>query len=312
MVSSESRLRQMWQTQRLQRLRSHYFSTEIRMTYLVTGATGEVGSRVVELLLERGERPRVFVRDGRKARGRFGDRGDVAVGDLADAGSLFAALQGMDELFLVNNGPEIPRLDELAAKAAKAAGVRHLVKLSSMDAQQDLGTGVWHARGEAAIRASGITFTFVQPTGFMANALFWAALIKGGGVVRSATGDGKIPFIHTDDIAAVATEALITRKYDGQSLPITGPEALSYAEMAAKIGAVIGKPVRFEAIGEDVVRQRMSADGDSEEMIAAHLSIYRAIRDRRMAEVTGNVERVLGRKPITFDRWARENAEAFR
>src|SRR5208282_648964 len=113
----------------------------------------------------------------------------------------------------------------------------------SLDAQQDVGSGVWHARGESAIRSSGITFTFVQPTGFMANALFWAAPIKAGGVVRSATGDGKIPFIHTDDIAAVAIEALTTRKYDGQSLPITGPEALSYAEMAAKIGAVIGKPV---------------------------------------------------------------------
>ena len=279
------------------------------MTYLITGATGEVGSRVVEFWLQRGERPRVFVRDASKARGRFGELVDIAVGD---GGSLLAALAGIEALFLINSGQEIPRRDELAANVARAAGVRHLVKLSSMDAQQDVGTGVWHARGEAAIRASGITFTFVQPTGFMVNTLFWAASIKAGRVVRSATGDGKIPFIHTDDIAGVATEALTSRKYDGQALPITGPEALSYAQMAGKIGAVIGKPVRFEAISEEVVRQRMIADGDLEEMIAAHLSIYRAIREGRMAEVTGNVERVLGRKPITFDRWARENAEAFR
>ena len=282
------------------------------MTYLITGATGEVGSRVVEVLLQRGERPRVFVRDASKARGRFGELVDIAVGDLGDGGSLLAALAGIEALFLINSGQEIPRLDELAANVARAAGVRHLVKLSSMDAQQDVGTGVWHARGEAAIRASGITFTFVQPTGFMVNALFWAASIKAGRVVRSATGDGKIPFIHTDDIAGVATEALTSRKYDGQALPITGPEALSYAQMAGKIGAVIGKPVRFEAISEEVVHQRMIADGDSEEMIAAHLSIYRAIREGRMAEVTGNVERVLGRKPITFDRWAQERVEAFR
>lgn len=282
------------------------------MTYLITGATGEVGSRVVEVLLQRGERPRVFVRDASKARGRFGELVDIAVGDLGDGGSLLAALAGIEALFLINSGQEIPRRDELAANVARAAGVRHLVKLSSMDAQQDVGTGVWHARGEAAIRASGITFTFVQPTGFMVNALFWAASIKAGRVVRSATGDGKIPFIHTDDIAGVATEALTSRKYDGQALPITGPEALSYAQMAGKIGAVIGKPVRFEAISEEVVRQRMIADGDSEEMIAAHLSIYRAIREGRMAEVTGNVERVLGRKPITFDRWAQERVEAFR
>jgi uncharacterized protein YbjT (DUF2867 family) len=282
------------------------------MKYLITGATGDIGSRVVRFLLRRGERPRVFARDGRKARVRFGDRVDVAVGDLADAGSLYAALAGVDALFLVNSGPEIASRDAAAAQAAKAAGVRHLVKLSSMDARQDVGTGVWHARGEAAIRASGIAFTFVQPTGFMENALFWATTIKAAGVVRSVTGDGKIPFIHSDDIAAVATEALTTREYDGKSLPITGPEALSYAEMAAKIGAAIGKRVGFEAISEEQVRQRMTESGDSEEMIVAHLSIYRAIREGRLAAVTDNVECVLGCKPIGFDRWAQQHAEAFR
>ena len=123
------------------------------MNYLISGATGDIGSRVVKCLLERGERPRVFARDARKARERFGERVDVAVGDLDDAGSIYAALAGVDALFLVNSGPEIANRDAAAAQAAKAAGVRHLVKLSSMDAQQDVGTGVWHARGEAAIRA---------------------------------------------------------------------------------------------------------------------------------------------------------------
>jgi uncharacterized protein YbjT (DUF2867 family) len=266
----------------------------------------------VKSLLERGVRPRVFVRDARKARERFGDRVDVAVGDLTDAGSLFAALVGVDSFFLVNSGPEIASRDELAARAAIAAGVKHLVKLSSMDAQQDVGTGVWHARGEAAIRASRIAFTFVQPTGFMENALFWATSIKASGVVRSTTGDGKIPFIHSDDIAAVTIEALTRREYDGKALPITGPEALSYAEMAAKIGDAIGKPVGFEAISEEQVRRRMTESGDSEEMIVAHLSIYRAICEGRLAAVTDNVERVLGRKPISFNRWVREHVEAFR
>jgi uncharacterized protein YbjT (DUF2867 family) len=275
------------------------------MNYLITGATGDIGSRVVKHLFALGARPRVFARDARKARERFGDRADVAVGDLADAGSLFAALAGVDALFLVNSGPEIASRDGLAAKAAKAAGVKHLVKLSSMDAQQDVGTGVWHARGESAIRASGIAFTFVQPTGFMENALFWAPQVKSRGVVRSATSDGKIPFIHSDDIAAVATKTLTTREYEGKAL-------LSYAEMAAKIGAAIGRPVGFEVVSEEQVRQRMTESGDTEEMVVAHLSIYRAIREGRLATVTDNVERVLGRKPITFDRWAQEHVEAFR
>jgi uncharacterized protein YbjT (DUF2867 family) len=281
------------------------------MTYLITGATGAVGSRVVKLLLERGERSRIFVRDADKARARYGDRVDIVVGDLGDAASLLAGLQRADAIFLVNSGPGLASRDEAAATVAKAAGVKHLVKLSSMDSRQDVGTGVWHARGESAIRAAGIAFTFVQPAGFMSNALGWAGSIKSEGVVRAPTGDGRIAFIHPDDIAAVATAALTTQAYLGESLPIGGPEALSYAEMTAKISATIGRPLRFQPISDEEERRHMIEGGDSEEIVAAHISIYRAIREGRLAIVTGDVERVTGRKPIAFNRWVRENTAAF-
>lgn len=281
------------------------------MNYLITGATGDIGSRVVERLLERGDRPRVFARNAEKTRARYGNRVDVVVGDLAVAGSLPPALAGVDALFLVNSGPDLASRDEAAARAAMAADVKHLVKLSSMDAQRNVGTGVWHARGETAIRASGITFTFVQPAGFMSNALHWARSIKSDGVVRAPTGDGRIAFIHPDDIAAVATKALTTRDHDGESLPITGPEALSYSEMTKKIGAAIGKPLRLQAISDEQLRHQMIESGDPPEIVEAHISIYRAIREGRLAAVTDNVERVVGRKPIPFDRWVQQNAEAF-
>jgi uncharacterized protein YbjT (DUF2867 family) len=282
------------------------------MNYLITGATGTIGSLVVERLLQRGDRPRIFVRDAEKARARYGDRVNIAVGDLADAESLKAAFRGIAALFLVNTGPDLATRDEAAAQAARAAGVRHLVKLSTMDVQQGIGTGVWHAQGESAIRASGIGFTFVQPAGFMANALEWARSIKTEGVVRAGTGDGKIAFIHLNDIADVATVALTTRKYDGESLPISGPEALSYSEMTAKVGAVIGKRLTFRPISDEEAQRRLIASGESAESVEYHLSLFRAIRGGRLATVTDNVERVLARLPITFDQWARENAAAFR
>jgi uncharacterized protein YbjT (DUF2867 family) len=279
---------------------------------LITGATGNVGSLVVERLIARGDRPRIFARDPEKTRARYGDRVDVFLGDLADAATLKPALTGAHAFLLVNSGPELSARDEAAARAAIAAGVKHLVKLSSYDArEQNIGTGVWHAQGESAIRASGIPFTFVQPSGFMSNALFWARSIKAEGVVRSVTGDGKIPFIHSQDIAEVTTAALTSRAYDAQSLPITGPEALSYAEMTAKISAVIGKRIRYQAISDDEERQRMLERGEAADIVAAHLSIYRAIREGRLATVTDTVERVLGRKPMTFDQWLKENATAF-
>jgi uncharacterized protein YbjT (DUF2867 family) len=131
--------------------------------YLITGATGDVGSKVVGRLVGRGERPRVFVRDKLKACAEFGDRVDVHVGNLADEGSLTAAMEGVDALFLVNSGPRIPVLDALAAKAAKAAGVRHLVKLSSLDVEESLAIGAWHERGEEAIRAGWVSRSFALP-----------------------------------------------------------------------------------------------------------------------------------------------------
>ena len=249
------------------------------MTYLITGATGDVGSKVVDLLIQRGNRPRVFVRDANKAQSRFGDRVDVCLGDLANAEALRTALKGIDVLFLVNSGPEIPVRDELAANIAKAAGVRHLVKLSSMDVQQGLAIGAWHERGEAAIRTSGIPFTFVQPTGFMSNLLAWANSIKKEGLVRSSTGDGKRAFIHSDDIAAVATEALTTRNYIGQSLLITGPEALSFAEVTATIATAIGKQLTFQPIPDEEARQRYSVISASTEETEAQVSAMAAISE---------------------------------
>src|SRR5215472_1177329 len=201
------------------------------MTYLITGSTGEVGSRVVRQLLEHRIRVRVLARREEKARSLFGNRVDVSVGDLASPDSIRVAVQGTNTIFLVNVGPEIPERDKAAAMISKEVGVRKIVKLSSLDVEQGLAIGAWHEKGEAAIREAGIPFTFVRPTGFMSNLLAWAPAIKNEGVVRSSTADGRRPFIHSEDIASVAVEALTNRALQGQSLPLTGPESLTFPEI---------------------------------------------------------------------------------
>jgi uncharacterized protein YbjT (DUF2867 family) len=281
------------------------------MVYLITGATGDVGSKVVEGLIACGERPRVFVRDPVKAQSIFGNDVDVFQGDLADPASLGLALKGVDSLFLVNSGPQIPTRDQAAANAAKIAGVKHIVKLSSMDVQQGLAIGAWHEQGEAAVRGCGVPYTFLQPTGFMSNLLAWARSVKAEGVIRSATGGGRRAFIHSRDIAAVAVKILTTAGYDGQSLPITGPEPLTFAEATAKISAAIGRPLRFLEISDDEARRRYSVISGSTEETEAHVALWRAIREGRLAGLNDNVERLLGRKPITLDQWITENTAAF-
>ena len=282
------------------------------MTYLITGATGDVGSKVVKQLIQRGERPRVFARNAEKAHAQFGDKVDIVSGDLSDAASLQRALAGVEKLFLVNSGPQIPALDGLAVQAAKTAGVRHIVKLSSLDVEQKLAIGAWHEKGEAAIRASGIRFTFVRPTGFMSNLLAWSRSIVAEGIVRSSTGDGKRPFIHSEDIAAVAVRALTADDYVGKALPITGPQALSFAEIAEKIGAVIGRQLKYQPVSDEEAGRRFSATGASAEEVAAHVELWRAIREGRVGATTNEVERILGRKPIALDQWLVENAPVFR
>jgi (4-alkanoyl-5-oxo-2,5-dihydrofuran-3-yl)methyl phosphate reductase len=281
------------------------------MKHLITGATGDVGFRVVEHLLKRNIRPRVLVRNQAKALSRFGGRVDIFVGDLAEPASIREALKGAETIYLVNVGPEIPRRDEAAAALAKEEGVQRVIKLSSLDVEHGLAIGAWHEKGEAAIRAAGIPFTFVRPTGFMSNLLAWAHSIKTEKIVRSSTADGRRPFIHSEDIAAVSVEALVSTNYLGQSLSITGPDSLTFGEATATIAEAIGKSLKYQAISDEEARERYSKISGSPEETEAHVTLWRAIREGRLADVTHDVEHILGRKPITLRQWARENAHSF-
>lgn len=281
------------------------------MRFLVTGATGDVGSKLVECLLARGQRPRVLVRNFEKARSIFGDRVDAFVGNLDNSAALQRAMERTDSVFLVNSGPQIPERDQKAALAAKEMGVKHLVKLSYLDVEHGLTIGAWHERGEAAIRVAGVPFTFLRPSGFMSNLLAWAKSIRSEGIVHSSTGDGRRAFIHSGDIAAVAAEVLLSGKHIGESLFLTGPEALTFSEVTAKISEVIGRPLIFQPISDEEARHRYAATGAPFEETEAHVALWRAIREGRLAIVTDTVETILRRKPVALEQWISENAAAF-
>jgi uncharacterized protein YbjT (DUF2867 family) len=106
-------------------------------------------------------------------------------------------------------------------------------------------------------------------------------------------------------------QALTTGNYQGQSLPITGPDALSFKEVAERIGSAIGKPVAFQSITDEEARRRYSAVSGSVEETEAHVALWRAIREGRLGAVTDHVQRILGRAPIGLDQWITENIPAF-
>jgi (4-alkanoyl-5-oxo-2,5-dihydrofuran-3-yl)methyl phosphate reductase len=208
----------------------------------------------------------------------------------------------------LNVGPEIPQRDAAAATIARAEGVRRIVKLSSLDVEYGLAIGAWHEKGEAALRSAGVAFTFVRPTGFMNNLLAWAHSIKTEGIVRSSTGDGGRPFIHSEDIAAVSVTALLDEEYAGRILSITGPKTLTFGDATQIIGRAIGKTLVYQTISDEEAGERYSRVSGSPEETAAHVALWRAIRDGRLAATTDQVKQILGREPISLEQWASENA----
>ncbi|MBB6486904.1 NAD(P)H-binding protein [Rhizobium lusitanum] len=281
------------------------------MKYLITGATGNIGSLVTTRLLHGGELPCVLARDGRKARKFYGDHVEIRVGDLAGpVDQLAMAFAGCEALFLINTGPNLAERDATCALAARTAGIQHLVKLSTLDAITGIGTGPWHARGEAAICGSGVPHTFIQTAAFMSNALSWADSIRTDGALFSSTGDGRIAFIHPGDIADVAVSVLTQKHTRNRSLVITGCQALSYREMVTAIGNAIGEPIRYETISdaEALAGALMWADRPYAEAL---VDIWRAVREGRLATVSTGVEQQLGRPPRSFADWIEENIGAF-
>jgi len=248
------------------------------------------------------------VRNAEKAKALFGQSAEICVGDLATSTAIRFAMNGVHTLFLVTVGPEIPQRDSAVAAIAREEGVRRIVKLSSLDVEQGLAIGAWHEKGETAIRDSGIAFTFVRPSGFMTNLLAWTHSIKTEGIVRSSTGSGARPFIHSEDIAAVSVEAMLSEDYSGKTLSITGPRSLTFADVTQIIAEAIGKPLVYRPISDEEGEERYSTVSASPEETAAHVALWRAIREGRLAATTDEVETILARKPLSLERWASENA----
>ena len=280
---------------------------------LVTGATGNVGGAVLEQLVQAGHEVRVLVRDPNKL-GPVGEEVSVVKGDLAKPETLDAAFAGADKMFLVCTGGDLLTLADNAVDAAKKAGVKHIVLLSSASVigEHETTIGRWHRELEAKIKASGIAWTMLQPGAFASNALMWAHTLKAQGAVFQPTGDGKTTPIDARDIAEVGVKALTSPGHEGKSYPLSGPEALSAAEQVAKISAALGRPLKFVDIPEAAAREQMERAGMPEVFIRAMSEVWSMIKSGHGTETTSMVEALLGHKARTFDAWVANNVEAFK
>ncbi|MFI0897504.1 SDR family oxidoreductase [Streptomyces sp. NPDC020983] len=280
---------------------------------LVTGATGNVGRELVSRLDAAGAAVRVLVRDPVRAAALPGGA-ERFTGDLLSPESLAGAAAGADRMFLLTPGIGTEAAG-LAVSAAKAAGVRHIVFLSSTNVLGDPmpKMGRWHHAREEIVRASGIPSTILRPGGFMTNALDWLPTIREANYVLDPVGPGRAAPIDPADIAAVAALVLTTGGHEGKVYELTGAELFTVAEQAAVISATIGRTITARPVGtpEEAVAARFP-NGAPPALAEAVVEGFRLMREDTEGYRTGTVEELLGRGPATFADWCARHAGVFR
>lgn len=275
-------------------------------TVLVTGASGNVGGKVVGALVAAGKPVRALSRDPGSAEFPEGVTG--VTGDLNEPGSLNEVFADVEAVFLLAGYPDPPRLLSLMHDA----GVQRVVLLSTgAVAGGDLDNYVVRLNvvSEAAVRDSQLDWTVLRPSGFMSNTLQWREQLRAGDVVREPFGDVPISVIDPLDIAAVAALALTEGGHAGNSYRLTGPEPILPAERARILGDVLGRELRFEGQSDDQARQEMSAAMPAP-MVEAFFQFFRA-GGYDDAQVDDTAERLLGRPRRSFTDWAQAHRDEF-
>jgi uncharacterized protein YbjT (DUF2867 family) len=289
------------------------------MTVLVTGATGTVGSHIVQHLLRAGRKVRALTRD--PATADLPEGVEVVAGDLNDVATLTPAFDGVTAAHLINFSKDYKPLrnGQQIVDLALRAGVRKVTIL-----------GGWEEGTlEPAARSSTLEWTHLRPIEFMSNTLAdWGERLRSDGVIREPYGDRKSAPVHESDIGAVAAVALTEDGHAGRAYTLTGPEVLTPRDKIRILGEATGRNLTFEELTPDQTRKQWAEEGRPpelllfkvfgdtpqvgyREMVEFLLNVYGS--DHEVGStVTDAVEKVTGRPARTFAQWAAEHAGAFR
>lgn len=267
---------------------------------LVTGATGNVGSEIARQLIARNTPFRIYVRDAEKARGMIGASGyETALGAFDDETAFAAALEGVEAVYMVTNQSDGFKSDlTRMVQQVKQAGIERFVMLS---AEGDPESDIFFVRRtgelEAIVREADLNWTFLRPDWFMQNFAGFVA----AGMVAFPEGPGKTSFVDVRDVAEIAIKALTEPGHIYRTYRLTGPDAMTFAQAASRISAVLGREVPFVGITPEQMRDGLIAQGAEPWYAEMNAEMTFAVRMGMSFSPSNDVEFLLGRKPRALE-----------
>ncbi|AOM83580.1 SDR family oxidoreductase [Salisediminibacterium beveridgei] len=279
----------------------------------VTGATGNIGNFVVDDLLEKGVSVRVGIRDPKRKGYTFKEKEvEVVPFDFFDNSTFNEGLEEIDGIFLMRP-PQLamPEKDMLPfITAAKEAGVKQIVFVSLLGVEKN--PVVPHRKIETLIRESGMGYTFLRPSFFMQNLnTTHQKDIAEKGILDVPVGKALTSFIDTRDIASVAAVCLTDVNHVNQAYTLTGNRAISYREVADILSRVLGHSVIYAPKNPLAFRSRLIREETPKAFANVMTLLYLMTWAGTAKSITGEVERILKRQPISFEQYAEDYKEAW-
>ncbi|MEN6497751.1 MAG: SDR family oxidoreductase [Thermoguttaceae bacterium] len=281
---------------------------------LIIGATGTVGSELVAQLRGKGESVCGATRKPAEAARRSSPADEYVEFDLERPETFVQALQGIDRVFLMARPGDdhadrvaLPLIDEM-----KRQGVRHVVDLSAIGVEKREEMAL--RKVEQYLERSGMEFTHLRPNWFMQVFTGGPLLagIRAAAAIQIPAADARISYVDVRDIVAMAAAALTEPGHAGKAYTITGPQALHHQEIAEQISGATGKAVRYVPISEETARKALQSAGFPPERVERLIGFYQFVRAGFCEPVSPDTETVLGRQPISFERFANDYASSWR
>jgi uncharacterized protein YbjT (DUF2867 family) len=282
---------------------------------LVTGASGTNGRNILHALASLNVPVRAMVRDPDKAADLRSPGVTIVRADFDDEPSLGPALAGCDTALLLSAVDEaMVGREGHFIRAAKAAGVRHIVRFSAIGAEAPSRYLMqrMHGEGEEQIKKSGIGWTFLRPTFFMQNMLWNAGSIKAEGKSYGYFRDGAAAHVDVRDIGAVAARVLADpARHAGEAYVITGPAALTNAQLAQVLSKVLEKKVEYVDVPREAYLETLIKNGQPRAIAQGIVDLDHLVFEGVARRVTDTVKRIGQKEPIAFERFVRDHRGAF-